>query len=68
MLWFWRPRFSSIATTFFLVFAAAGLGAAAGWGFLGLAAFLVAVTLGCLGASVTGWGEGIGCGVDWRKP
>ena len=54
---------STIATAF-LGFAAAGLGAAAvlGSGFLGLAVLLLAVTLGCLGASVTGWGGGIGCG------
>ena len=55
---------SAIVTAFFLGFAAAGLGAAAvlGSGFLGLAVLLVAVTLGCLGASMSGWGEGIGCG------
>jgi hypothetical protein len=39
--------------------AAAGLGA----GFLGLAVFLVAVTFGCSGASVTGWGFGMVVGV-----
>jgi hypothetical protein len=56
---------STIATVFFLGFAAAGLGAAAGlvWGFLGLAVFLVAVTLGCFSASVPGLGEGFGGGL-----
>ena len=50
---------SKIASTFFLCFAAPNIGAAAGLdsGFFGLAVFLVAVTLGCLGASVTDWGE-----------
>ena len=38
----------------FLVFPAAGLVAAADFGFLGSSIFLVAVTLGCEGASVTG--------------
>jgi hypothetical protein len=40
----------------FLDFPAAGLVAAVdlGWGFLGPAVFLVVVTLGCIGASVTG--------------
>ena len=44
-----------LATAFFFVFPAAGLVAAVdfGLGFLGPAVFLVAVTLGCVGASVT---------------
>ena len=60
---------SAIVTAFFLGFAAAGLGAAAvlGSGFLGLAVLLVVVSLGCLGASVIGWGEGIGSGVGLAK-
>jgi hypothetical protein len=46
----------TLAAAFFLVFPAAGLVAAVvlGSGFLGLALSLVAVTLGCLGTSVTG--------------
>ena len=62
-LWFWRPRFLSFAAAFFFVFPAAGLVAAAYFGFLGPAVFLVAVTSGCEGASVTGWGVGLGFGV-----
>jgi hypothetical protein len=52
---------STIATAFFLVFAATGLLAAVGFGsgFLGLAVLLEAVTFGCLGNLVTGWVEGI---------
>jgi hypothetical protein len=47
-----------------LGFAADGLGTAAslGSGFLGLAVFLMAVTLGCLDASVNGWSWEIGFG------
>ena len=46
----------TLAAAFFFVFPAAGLVAAEdfGLGFLALAVFLVAVTLGCEGASVTG--------------
>jgi len=46
----------TLAAAFFLVFPAAGSVAAVdlGSGFLYLAVFLVAVTLGCLGSSVTG--------------
>jgi hypothetical protein len=46
----------TIAAAFFFGFPAAGLGPAVDLvsGFLGLAVFLVAVTLGCSGASVTG--------------
>jgi len=46
----------TLAVAFFFDFAAAGLVAAVDWGsgFLGLAVFLVAVTLGCSGISVTG--------------
>jgi hypothetical protein len=46
----------TLVAAFFVDFPAAGLGAAVDVvsGFLGLAVFLVAVTLGCLGASVTG--------------
>ena len=46
----------TLATNFFFDFPAAGLAAAVslGSGFLGPAFFLVAVTLGCLGTSVTG--------------
>jgi len=46
----------TLAAAFFLNFPAAGLGAAVdfGSGFLGLAFFLVAVTLDCLDAFVTG--------------
>ena len=46
---------------FFFAFPAEGLVAAAdyGLGFLGPAVFLVAVTLGCEGASVTGLGVGL---------
>ena len=44
----------TLAAAFFFVFPAAGLVAAAYFGFLGPAVFLVAVTLGCEGASVTG--------------
>lgn len=46
----------TLAAAFFLVFPAAGLGCAVGLGsgFLGLAVFLVAVTLCCSGASMTG--------------
>ena len=46
----------TLAATFFFVFPGAGLVAAVdfGLGFLGPAVFLVAVTLGCHGASVTG--------------
>ena len=55
----------TVVAAFFLVFPAAGLECAVGLGlgFLGLAVFLVAVTLGCSGASMTGWGEGFGIGV-----
>jgi hypothetical protein len=47
---------STLAAAFFLGFLAAGLGSAAALdsGFLGLAVFLVAVTVGFLGATVTG--------------
>jgi hypothetical protein len=46
----------TLTVGFFLGFPVAGLRATVGLGsgFLGLAVFLVAVTLGCLGASVTG--------------
>ena len=46
----------TLAAAFFFGFPAAGILAAAdlGLGFLRLAVFLVAVTLGCVGASVTG--------------
>jgi len=46
----------TLVAAFFLDFLAARLGAAVdlGLGFLGLAVSLVAVTIGCLGASVTG--------------
>ena len=46
----------TLTAAFFFVFPAAGLVAAAdfGLGFLGPAIFLLAVTLGCEGASVTG--------------
>jgi hypothetical protein len=46
----------TLAAPFFLGFPAAGLGPAVDLGpdFLGLSVFLVAVTLGCWGASVTG--------------
>jgi len=46
----------TLAAAFFFDFPAAGLVVAVdlGSGFLGLAFFLVVVTLGCLGASVTG--------------
>jgi hypothetical protein len=46
----------TIAAAFFLGFPVAGLVATVdlGSGFLGLAVFLVVVTLGCLGFSVTG--------------
>ena len=46
----------TLAAAFFLVFPAAGLRFAVGLGsgFLGLAVFLVADTLGCSGASMTG--------------
>ena len=37
------------------------------YGFLSLAVFLVAVTLVCLGASVTEWVEGFVFVVDFRK-
>ena len=55
----------TLAAPFFFAFPAAGLVAAAdfGLGFLGPAIFLVAVTLGCEGASVTGLGVGFGYGV-----
>ena len=55
----------TLAAAFFFAFPAAGLVAAAefGFGFLGPAVFLVAVTLGCEGASVTGLGVGYGFGV-----
>ena len=61
---------STIATAFVLGFAATGLGAAAGLGsgFLGLAVFLVAVSLGCLGASGPVGVRKLDVGVDWRKP
>jgi hypothetical protein len=46
----------TLVGAFFLLFPAAGLGPAVdlGSGFLGLTDFLVAVTLGCSGASMTG--------------
>ena len=46
----------TLVAAFFLGFPAAGLGTAVGLGsgFSGLAAFLVAVTLGCSGAFVIG--------------
>jgi hypothetical protein len=46
----------TLAAAFFFDFSAAGLVAAVylGSGFLGPAVFLVAITLGCLGTSVTG--------------
>lgn len=50
-------RVFDIATAFFLSFIATGLGTDAD---LGLAVFLVAVTLGCLGDSVAGSCEGFG--------
>ena len=54
-----------IVAAFFFDFPAAGLDFAAdfGLGFLGPAVFLVAATLGCEGASVTGLGLGLGYGV-----
>jgi len=56
----------TLASAFLSVFLAAGLVAAAdfGLGFLGPAVFLVAVTLGCEGAYVTGLGVGLGFGVE----
>ena len=53
----------TLAAAFFFAFPAAGLVAAADFGFLGPAVFLVAVTLGCEGASVTALGAGLGFGV-----
>ena len=52
----------TLAAAFLFVFPIAGLVAAAdfGLGSLGPAVFLVAVTLGCEGASVTGCGVGLG--------
>jgi hypothetical protein len=52
----------TLAAAFFFDFPAADLGADGDWGsgFLGLAVILVAVILGCSGASVTGYGEGFG--------
>jgi hypothetical protein len=46
----------TLTVSFFFDFPAADLGAAGHLlsGYLGLAVFLVAVTLGCLGSSVTG--------------
>ena len=46
----------TLEAVFFFVFLAAGLIAAIdlGFGFLGLAVFLVAANLDCVGASVTG--------------
>ena len=54
----------TLAVAFFIVFPGAGVVAAAdfGLGFLGPADFLVAVTLGCEGASVTVYGVGLGFG------
>ena len=54
----------TLVAAFFFDFPAAGLVAAVDLcsGFLGLAVFLVAVNLGCSGASVTGWGEEFGLG------
>ena len=51
----------TLAAAFLFAFPAAGLVVAAdfGLGFLGPAVFLVAVTLGCEGASVTGLGVGL---------
>ena len=49
----------TIAAAFFLDFPEARLGAAVG--FWGLAVSFVAVTKGFSGASVTGWGWGLGC-------
>ena len=56
----------TLAAAFIFVFPAAGLVATAdlGLGFLGPPVFLVAVNLGCEGASVTGWGEGLGFGFE----
>jgi hypothetical protein len=55
------------AAAFFFIFSEAGLVAAVdlSLGFLGPAVFLVTITLGCLGASVTGCEEGFGLGVEW---
>ena len=68
----WASAALTLADAFFLDFSAAGLVAAVdlGSGFLGLAVFLVAVTLGCLVVSVTGWGEGfgLGFGLEWWWP
>jgi hypothetical protein len=52
----WVGTTRSGCVGFFLCFPAADLGAAVdlGSGFLGLAVFLVSVTLGCSGAFVTG--------------
>jgi len=54
---FFSASVLTLAAAFFFGFPAAGLVAAVdfGLGFLGPAVFLVAVTLGCMGASVTGW-------------
>ena len=56
----------TLADAFFFALQAAGLVAAADFslGFLGPAVFLVAVTLSCEGASVTGLGVGLGFGVE----
>ena len=59
-----------LAATFFFGFTVTSLGAAVGLGlgFLGLAVFLVTVTVSCLGASVTGWGVGFGDVVVLKTP
>ena len=55
----------TLAAAFFLDFPEARLGAAVDLssGFWGLAVSLVAVSIGFSGASVTGWGGGLGCGL-----
>ena len=55
-LWVLAAAVLTLASAFFFAFPAVGLVAAAdfGLGFLGLSVFLVAITLGCYGASVTG--------------
>jgi len=60
----------TLEAAFFLGFPVAGLGAAVGLGsgFLVLPVLLVVVTLGFLGASVTGRGEVFGFGVQWWWP
>jgi len=53
-LWFWCPVVSTLADSFFFGFPAAGLVVAVDYDLssLGSSVFLMAVTLGCVGASV----------------